>query len=425
MRETLKLKQIIKHRDLQVREQLDMNRVEFLTEVFEGWDALLVYRVDGKYYLADGYHRITAAERLGLEVINAEVVEGTFEDALLAGIEANSQHRGLPLTLKERKRAAELLLKTHANWSNRRIAKIAGLSEGQLRNLRSSLENQGIIQPVEKRVGADGKEYPGHIDPVKMTGSEGEEPEPEPEPPPWEGKLLCPADALELLPQEPKQHYDLILTDPPYNITEGEGFPDMESYLKFTSEWLLLALPLLKLSGRLYVCFSYQHLLRGLPVMHEAIRIATELYPFTFGPPIIWHHANTISAAHNQREYKPTYDVILYWYGPDAPPLIADDAYTGDERGAVWNIAVPQSNFTEGKWHKFQKPLELIDRIIKGATRVGDRVLDPFAGSGTTAVACVRSGRDYKIIEKDPKYLSVIEQRLTQAYGKNEGRPNR
>ena len=143
--QTLKLKQIIKHRDLQVREQLDMNRVEFLTEVIEGWDPLLVYRVDSKYYLADGYHRITAAERLGLETINAEVVEGTFEDALLAGIEANSQHRGLPLTLKERKRAAELLLKTHTNWSNRRIAKIAGLSEGQLRNLRSSLENQGII----------------------------------------------------------------------------------------------------------------------------------------------------------------------------------------------------------------------------------------------------------------------------------------
>jgi len=390
-----------------------MSRVEFLVEVYEGWDPLLVYRVDSKFYLADGYHRITAAERLGLETVQAEVLDGTFEDALLAGIKANSEHRGLPLTLKERKRAAQLILKTHTNWADNRIARVVGLSHPTVHTIRQELVSRGEIVKVETVIDSKGREQPKEKDVVKITTSE-------PEPPPWKGKVFCPADAFDILPEEHKAYYDLILTDPPYNITGSENFADMDEYLKFTRRWFLLTLPLLKPSGRLYVCFSYQHLLEALPVMREAVEVATKLYPFTFGPPIIWHHSNTISAAHNQKEYKPTYDVILYWYGPEAPDLIADDAYTGDERGAVWNIAVPQSNFTEGKWHKFQKPLELMERIIKGATRAGDRVLDPFAGSGTTAIACVVLGRDYKIIEKNPEYLPIIENRLRKVYAKHE-----
>lgn len=414
MIQIMKIANIIKHRDLQIRESLDLNRVAFLQEVYQDWDALLVYRVNGKHYLSDGFHRIAAAERLGLTEVKAELKEGTFHDALLAAIKANSEHRGLPLTLKERRRATELILKTDTNWADNRIAGIVGLSYHTVNKVRAELEAMGIIQKVETVERRDGISTPKTIDtgskllPVSIESK------------PWSGKVFCPADAFEVLPQEPKERYDLVLTDPPYNITEGENFTSLDDYLEFTKKWLLLVMPLIKPSGRLYVCFSYQHLLDALPVMREAVDVATKLYPFTFGPPIIWHHPNTISAAHNQKEYKPTYDVILYWYGPEAQPLIADDAYTGDERGAVWSIAVPQSNFNEGKWHKFQKPLDLFERIIKGATHAGELVLDIFAGSGTTAVACVTLGRDYKIIEKDAAYLTVIESRLEKVYAKNK-----
>lgn len=56
-----------------------------------------------------------------------EIRDGTFHDALLAAIEANSSHRGLPLTTKERKKAAELVLRTNTEWADRRIADIVGL----------------------------------------------------------------------------------------------------------------------------------------------------------------------------------------------------------------------------------------------------------------------------------------------------------
>lgn len=412
----MKLSEIVKHRDLQIRESLDLNRVAFLQDVYQDWDPLLVYRVNGKHYLTDGFHRIAAAERLTLIKVKVEIREGSFHDALLAAIEANSAHRGLPLTLKERRKAAELVLKTDTNWADRRIASIVGLSHHTVGEIRRELIALGVIKEVQK---VEGKDRIMQSSDNKV-GKLPTEDEPEPPPKPWEGKVLCPADAFDILPQEPREHYDLVFTDPPYNITEGENFANLDEYLEFTRRWLLLVLPLIKPSGRLYVCFSYQHLLDALPIMREAVSVSTTLYPFTFGPPIIWHHPNTISAAHNQKEYKPTYDIILYWYGPEAGHLIADDAYTGDERGAVWNIAVPQSNFAEGKWHKFQKPLELVERIIKGATRAGDLVLDPFAGSGTTAVACVTLGRDYKVIEKNPDCLPIIESRLEKVYATNK-----
>lgn len=421
---SLKLKDIIKHRDLQIRDQLDLNRVSFLEDVIEGWDPLLVYKVDSKYYLTDGFHRITAAERKQLENVNCQIVEGTFQDALIAAIKANSSHRGLPLTLKERHRAAELLLKTHTNWSNRRIAEIVGLSEHAVRLSRTELESKGIINTNEKRLGKDNIEQSSQ----KKVGNIPTETEISRKTP-WDGKVECPKDALDVLKTEKRSFYDLILTDPPYNITEqaNDHFADTEEYLNFMRGWLLLAMPLLKTSGRLYICFSYQHMLEALPIMREAVEVASKLYNFTFGCPIVWYHPNTISAAHNQKEYKPAYDFVFYWYGPDAPNLVADDAYMGDERANVWllgnnviNAAVPQSNFHEGKFHKFQKPLELFERIIKGSTRAGDKVLDPFAGSGTTAVACVNLGRDYKIIEKDINCLEIIESRLKKVYGNYE-----
>ena len=72
----------------------------------------------------------------------------------------------------------------------------------------SELVAKGEISDVARRIGKDGKAYPGEV--VKITTSE---PAPEPPPPPWKDKLFCPADALELLPHEPKQHYDLILAE--------------------------------------------------------------------------------------------------------------------------------------------------------------------------------------------------------------------
>lgn len=75
-----------------------------------------------------------------------------------------------------------------------RIAELAGLSDFSVREYRTQLEARGVIKPVEKHIGKDGKERPSEQLRDSRT-SESTEPEPEP-PKPWDGKVLCPADAV-------------------------------------------------------------------------------------------------------------------------------------------------------------------------------------------------------------------------------------
>jgi DNA modification methylase len=67
-----------------------------------------------------------------------------------------------------------------------------------------------------------------------------------------------------------------------------------------------------------------------------------------------------------------------------------------------------------GKEHPTQKPLELMKRLVELVTPENALILDPFAGSGTTALACLETNRDYILIEKEPDYYEVIQKRINQ-----------
>ena len=66
-----------------------------------------------------------------------------------------------------------------------------------------------------------------------------------------------------------------------------------------------------------------------------------------------------------------------------------------------------------GKLHPTQKPVELMERFILASSKPGDVVLDPFMGSGTTAVACINTGRNFIGFELDPEYHAIAQQRIT------------
>lgn len=70
---------------------------------------------------------------------------------------------------------------------------------------------------------------------------------------------------------------------------------------------------------------------------------------------------------------------------------------------------VPNRN---GKLHPTQKPIELIEYLIKTYTNVNDVILDPFAGSGTTLLGCLNTNRKYIGFEIDEKFFNVAENRL-------------
>jgi len=84
-------------------------------------------------------------------------------------------------------------------------------------------------------------------------------------------------------------------------------------------------------------------------------------------------------------------------------------------------LAGEHNNPTHKNNHPTVKPLALMEYLIKMVTPKGGVVLDPFAGSGTTGVACKNLNRNYILIEKEPEYIDIINKRLSIKENKNNG----
>ena len=91
------------------------------------------------------------------------------------------------------------------------------------------------------------------------------------------------------------------------------------------------------------------------------------------------------------------------------------DPTPGKQMLSLWRITPPKKSEKEFGKHPTQKPVELLNRIVLAASNAGDTVLDPFLGSGTTAVAAVLNGRKFIGIDSDPKYVEVAVRRIKKA----------
>lgn len=86
--------------------------------------------------------------------------------------------------------------------------------------------------------------------------------------------------------------------------------------------------------------------------------------------------------------------------------------WNGGGHSAIWSHAIATDRNGNERHHTTQKPLDLFLRLIEQFTNPDDVVLDPFCGSGTTGVACLRLGRRFIGIEKDAKYAAIARDRL-------------
>lgn len=143
---------------LNLRDRLDDFTVERYAEAWERMPPVTVFDVDQRWLLADGFHRHAAAVMLGKRSIPAEIREGTFNDALDFVTGANLFH-GLPLSRAERRRAVEVKLRLHHDWSDRRTAEELGVSRELVAKIRKQLVDGHQIPSSPGRIGADGKLY--------------------------------------------------------------------------------------------------------------------------------------------------------------------------------------------------------------------------------------------------------------------------
>jgi ParB-like chromosome segregation protein Spo0J len=144
--------------NLNLRDRLDDFTVERYADSWERLPPITVFEVEGRLVIADGFHRHAAAVMIGKRTISAEIRTGTFTEALDFVASVNLFH-GLPLTRAERRRAVEVKLKLHPDWSDRRMAQELAVSRELVLKIRKQLIESHQIPNLPGRVGADGKLY--------------------------------------------------------------------------------------------------------------------------------------------------------------------------------------------------------------------------------------------------------------------------
>lgn len=213
-------------------------------------------------------------------------------------------------------------------------------------------------------------------------------------------------DCLEGIKDVPDQSVDLIVTDPPYFLSMGHAgfsnssmvdsnrtFGDLTIAKPFFSRLFQEYRRVLKPNGAFYFFTDWRGYAFYFPIINAELPVRNL---------IVWDKLSGPGSY-----YTFAHELIIF--GTAASKLL----HKGGTN--VWRMKAFSSGAakTNGeKVHPTQKPVELIAKMIEDSSEPGDTVLDTFMGSGTTAVACLRTGRNYIGFEQDLKYHAIAMQRV-------------
>ena len=242
-------------------------------------------------------------------------------------------------------------------------------------------------------------------------------------------------DCLAVLPLLPRGIADLLIADPPYNLDKdfhGSRFSRMDdaAYEAYTGQWLDAALPCLKPNGSVYVCCDWRssevigrvlesrlHVRNRITWQREKGRGAKKNWKNSMED--IWFA--TVSedysfdaAAVRQRRR------VLAPYRDKGQPKDWQETKDGRFRDTApsnfWDdISIPYWSMPENTAHPTQKPEKLMAKLVLASCPKGGTVLDPFLGSGSSAVTAKKLGRHFVGIEQNPRYCVWCEKRLELA----------
>ncbi|MCL1831651.1 MAG: site-specific DNA-methyltransferase [Oscillospiraceae bacterium] len=248
-------------------------------------------------------------------------------------------------------------------------------------------------------------------------------------------------DTFEVSEKLPKAFVDLLIVDPPYNLTKtfgGKSFKktNHDEYRIFTQKWIESVKPLLKNTATIYVCCDWKSSLVIGDVLGEH---------FTVQNRITWQREKGRGANRNWKNSMEdiwfatvspkdfTFNIdevkmrrqVIAPYKVDGNPKDWCETKDGNFRDTCpsnfWDdISVPYWSMPENTDHPTQKPEKLIAKLILASSNMGDMVLDPFLGSGTTAVTAKKLGRRYVGIECEREYCAVAQKRLEMADSDSE-----
>ncbi|MBP1532106.1 MAG: site-specific DNA-methyltransferase [Alphaproteobacteria bacterium] len=241
------------------------------------------------------------------------------------------------------------------------------------------------------------------------------------------------ADCIETMNSLPENSVDAIFADPPYNMQLGDtllrpdnsivngvteewdNFESLAAYDEYTKQWLTAAKRILKEDGCIWVIGSYHNIFRvgyilqnlGFWILNDVVWNKTNPMPNFKGTRFTNAHETMIWAVKNPK--------AKYTFNYEAMKALNDDT----QMRSIWEIPICTGkerlkNDSGEKLHPTQKPEALLYRVLLASTKVGDIVLDPFFGTGTTGAVAKKMGRHYIGIERDKTYVAGAEKRIAQ-----------
>ena len=240
---------------------------------------------------------------------------------------------------------------------------------------------------------------------------------------------LLQGDCLEVLESLPECSVDLVFADPPYNLSNGgstcqsgrwapvhKGDWDRSGGVgqdhDFIRAWLLACRRVPKPSGTLRVSGT-QHVI-------YSVGFAMQELGFHLLNTVTWYKPN--ASPNLSCRYFTHSSELLLWASPERGRKLTHtfnyqemkEENGGKQMRDLWTIPTPGRQEKRHGYHPTQKPLRLLERIVRASSRRGEVVLDPFCGSGTTGVAALLHGRRFIGVEQEPRYVELARKRLEE-----------
>ena len=257
-------------------------------------------------------------------------------------------------------------------------------------------------------------------------------------------RIYC-KDADEYMDAIPKGTVDLIIMDPPYNMKKADWDTYDDNLFQVTmNNWLGAACDILKMMGSLYVFNTPEN---AIWIAH----FLKEHWHMKFRNWIVWNKKDGMSGS--KSKYVCKQEVVLFFTKSDNYTFNYDDIrvpYDSENRvkygvvknGKKWTpnpkgkLCTDVWNFTSERFakrnreggrlkaleHITPKPIEMIERMVKASSNKGDIVLDPFMGSGTTAIAYKLHVRHFIVCDSNKEYVKYSAKRYKEFFKSNTER---
>ena len=240
-------------------------------------------------------------------------------------------------------------------------------------------------------------------------------------------KIVC-GDCIEVLGGVREPFADLIFADPPFNIGyKYDKYDDNRkphSYVAWVEEWMRACYEVLKRNGSFYIAIGDEHA-ANVKIIADKLKLEMRNW-------IIWHYT---FGQQTKNKFARSHTHILYFVkDKDDFTFNADKVTVISDRQRVYKDkrANPEGKMPDDVWDEYarvcgtfdertgfpcQMPESLLARIIRVSSHEGEWVLDPFSGSGTTAIVAHKLKRIYTGIEISEEYVAESEKRIRESEG--------